>query len=89
MFLISDGEDVSITELFQKIAQAFGKRSFLLPVALTISFVASLLGKRDVADHMLGSLQMDSYKALDFLGWEPLVSMVEALKSHAKSQGYA
>jgi len=45
-----------------------------------MTFVAGLLGKRDVADRLFGSLQVDSSKARDMLGWEPVVSMDEALK---------
>ena len=87
VFLISDGEDVSTSELLQKIARAFGKRSFLLPVPVSfMTFVAGLLGKRDVADRLFGSLQVDSSRARDLLGWEPVVSMDEALMSRAETQ---
>ena len=85
VFLISDGEDVSTTELLQKMARAFGKRSFLLPVPVGLmTFVAGLLGKRDVADRLFGSLQVDSSKARDLLGWKPLVSMDEGLVASRK-----
>ena len=80
VFLISDGEDVSTTELLQKMARAFGKRSFLLPVPVGLmTFAAGLLGKKDVADRLFGSLQVDSSKAWDLLGWTPVVSMDESL----------
>ena len=86
VFLISDGEDVSTTELLQKMARAFGKRSFLLPVPVGLmTFVAAMLGKRDIADRLFGSLQVDSSKARDLLGWEPVVSMDEALKRTAET----
>jgi len=85
VFLISDGEDVSTTELLQKMARAFGKRSFLLPVPVGLmTFVAGLLGKRNVADRLFGSLQVDSSKARDLLRWEPVVSMDEGLKETAE-----
>ena len=81
VFLISDGENVSTTELLQKMARAFGKRSFLLPVPVWLmTFVAGLLGKRDVSDRLFGSLQVDSSKARDLLGWKPIVSMDEGLR---------
>jgi len=34
----------------------------------------------DVADRLFGSLQVDSSKAWDLLGWTPVVSMDEGLK---------
>ena len=82
VFLISDGEDVSTTELLQKMARAFGKRSFLLPVPVGLmTFAAGLLGKRDVADRLFGSLQVDSSKSRDLLGWTPVVTMDEFLRN--------
>lgn len=82
VFLISDGDDISTTELLQKMALALQKRSFLLPVPVGfMTFVASLLHKRDVADRLFGSLQIDSSKANNLLGWKPVVSMNEALMS--------
>ena len=87
VFLISDGKDVSTTELLQKIALAFGKRSFLLPVPVGwMTFVANMLGKRDVADRLFGSLQVDSSKARDLLGWKPVVSMNEGLNPQIRQK---
>jgi len=81
VFLISDGEDISTTQLLQKVAKAFGKKSFLLPVPVTLMmFVAKLLGKSDVADRLFSSLQVDSSKARDLLGWEAVITMGEQLK---------
>ena len=87
LFLISDGEDLSTTELLQKMARALGKRSLLLPVPVGLmTFVADLLGKKDVADRLFGSLQVDSSKARELLGWTPVVGMDEQLRAHAKAQ---
>ena len=81
IFLISDGEDVSTTELLQKVAKAFGKRPFLIPVPVSLmKFTAKLLGKADVADRLFGSLQVDSSKARDLLGWKRVISIDEQLE---------
>jgi len=86
VFLISDGEDVSTTELLRKIAKAFGKKAWLLPVPVGLMmFVAKLIGKGDVADRLFGSLQVDSSKARDLLGWQPVVTMDEQLKKTAEA----
>ncbi len=81
VFLISDGEDVSTTELLQKVAKAMGKKARLLPVPVGLMrFVAKLLGKEDVANRLFGSLQVDSSKAREILGWTPVTTMDEQLK---------
>ncbi len=84
VFLISDGEDVSTTELLQKVAKAFAKRAFLLPIPVSwMKLVAELVGKGDVANRLFGSLQVDSSKARELLGWEPVITMDEQLKKTA------
>lgn len=81
IFLISDGEDVSTTELIRKTARAMGKKIRLIPMPgkLLVS-IASLLGKRDIASRLFGSLQVDSLKARDLLGWRPVITMEQQLQ---------
>ena len=84
VFLISDGEDVSTTELLLKIARAYRINPRLLPIpASWIYTVARLLGKGAVADRLLGSLVVDSSKARELLSWRPLVTMDEQLNKMA------
>lgn len=86
IFLISDGEDVSTTELLDKLANAFGKRSLLLPIPVRLmTFAAKLVGKADVANRLFGSLQVDSSKARELLGWKPVITMDEQLKKTAET----
>jgi len=81
VFLISDGEDVSTTELLQKVAKAFGKKSLLVPVPVSLmKFFAKLLGRADMVDRLFGSLQVDSSKANDLLCWQPIITMDKQLK---------
>lgn len=81
VFLASDGEDLSTTELLERIGRAMGKPTRLLPVPVwTLQAGATLLGKRDVARRLLGSLQVDISKTRDLLGWEPPVSVDEGLR---------
>ena len=80
VFLISDGEDVSTTQLLRRVADALGKKPRLLPVPTGLMrFAASLIGKGDVANRLFGSLQVDSSKARDLLGWRPVITMDEQL----------
>ena len=86
VFVISDNEDVSTTELLQKMAKAFGKKPLLFPVPVwLLTFVAKLAGKGEVAKRLFGSLQVDSSKARELLGWEPVITMDEQLVKTAKA----
>jgi len=81
VFLISDNEDVSTSELLRKVAKAFGKKSRLISVPVWLmAFAAKLIGKGDVANRLFGSLQVDSSKARDLLGWKPVITIDEQLK---------
>ncbi|OQK18751.1 hypothetical protein AU255_10795 [Methyloprofundus sedimenti] len=85
-FLISDREDVSTTQLLQKILKALHKKTLLLPVPVSwMSFAAVLLGKQDVAYRLFTSLLIDSSKATDLLGWEPVITMDKQLQKMADS----
>ena len=81
VFLAGDGEDLSTTELLRGVAEAMGRPARLIPVpAGLLSLGATLLGKRAVAQRLLGSLQVDISKARELLGWEPPVSVKEGLR---------
>ena len=87
VFLISDGEDVSTPELLQKVAKASGKRARLIPIPVGLmSFIADLLRKRDITERLFGSLQVDSSKARELLGWRPVIKMDEQLKKTIEGQ---
>jgi nucleoside-diphosphate-sugar epimerase len=86
VFLVSDGEDVSTTELLQKVAHAYGRSIYLLPVSAgLLRLVASLIGKAAFADRLLGSLTLDDSKARDMLGWRPPINMNYQLRKMAKA----
>ena len=88
IFLISDGEDVSTSDLLRKVASSQRVKSRLLPVPVGLmTFTAKLLGKGAVADRLFGNLQVDSSKARDLLGWEPVVTMDEALERMFSVEG--
>lgn len=81
VFLAGDGEDLSTTELLRCVAKAAGKPSRLIPVpAALLKLAAIVLGKKAVADRLLGSLQVDISKTQTLLGWQPPVSVEEGLR---------
>lgn len=87
VFLAADGQDLSTTGLLRGVARAMGKPSRLIPVPSSLLMLgATLLGKKAVAQRLLGSLQVDISKARDLLGWEPPISVEEGLRRCFQSQ---
>ncbi|QJC55018.1 N-acetyl-alpha-D-glucosaminyl-diphospho-ditrans,octacis-undecaprenol 4-epimerase [Polaromonas vacuolata] len=83
-FLVSDGEDVSTTELLRRMGQALGCPARLLPVpASWLKTAAAVVGKADMAQRLCGSLQVDISKTRQLLGWQPPLSLDEGLKKAA------
>jgi nucleoside-diphosphate-sugar epimerase len=84
-FLVSDGEDLSTTELIRRLARAIGYPARLIPMPTTVLMAgATLLGKREVARRLCGTLQVNITKARKVLGWTPPVSVDEGLRRTAK-----
>ena len=85
-FLVSDGEDVSTTELLRRMGQAMGRPARLIPVpASLLKLAAAMVGKQDVAQRLCGSLQVDIEKTRRLLGWTPPLSLDEGLRRAARS----
>lgn len=79
-FLVSDGEDLSTTELLFRLGRALGRPARLLPVPQGwITGGASLLGRQDLSQRICGSLQVNIDKTRKLLGWSPPVSVDQAL----------
>lgn len=79
-FMVSDDHDVSIGELLRMLASGMGKRIWLIPVpAGLIQRCAALLGKKAVADRLLGSLQVDIAHTKATLGWKPVLDIQESI----------
>jgi len=85
IFLAGDGEDMSTTELLQRLGYALNKPARLFPVPVWLLKIgALLLGKRAVAQRLCNSLQVDISKTCDLLGWQPPLSVDGALKKAAE-----
>lgn len=84
-FLVSDGEDLSTTELLRRMGLALGRPARLLPVPVSLLTAgAALLGRRDMAQRLCGSLQVDISKAQTLLGWKPPINVDEGLRRTAQ-----
>lgn len=80
-FLIADSEDISTAELVKKLAYVQDSRTKLFPVPVNLmQLAASLIGKRDLANGLLGSLKVNTAKAQELLGWTPSITMDEQLR---------
>ena len=80
-FLVSDGQDLSTTELIRGMAQAAGVPARLLPVPVWALLAgAKLLGKGGAVQRLCGNLQVDISKARQLLGWVAPVSVEEGLR---------
>ena len=84
-FLVSDGEDLSTPDLIRRMARAMDRPARLLPVPKSVLMAsAAMLGKREMAQRLCGSLQVDISKARTLLGWNPPVSVDEGLRRAVK-----
>jgi nucleoside-diphosphate-sugar epimerase len=80
-FIVSDGEDLSTSELIRRIGKAMGKSPLLIPFPPSLLKLGTkIIGKGDVGDRLLGSLQVDSSKIRQVLNWTPPYSVDEGLK---------
>ncbi|MFM9383385.1 UDP-glucose 4-epimerase family protein [Pseudomonas sp. UV AK001] len=83
-FLVSDGEDLSTTQLLRRMASALGVKPRLLSIpSWVLKMGASLIGRADLAQRLCGSLQVDISKTIDRLGWSPVIGVDDALKRTA------
>jgi nucleoside-diphosphate-sugar epimerase len=85
IFIASDGEDLSTTELLQRMAAGLGKKAWLIPVpSFILEWGARLVGKQAITQKLCVSLQVDISKARDLLDWKPPVIVDEALRKTAQ-----
>lgn len=79
-FLVSDGEDLSTTQLLNKISNVLQKPLRLIPVPpWLLEVVARLMGKGDFSKRLCGSLQVDISKTRELLNWSPGTSVDQGL----------
>lgn len=81
VFFVSDGEDLSTTDLLKKLCVALGKPQRLLPFPQKwLEWVFHVLGKSDLTNRLCGSLSVDIEKSHQVLNWTPPVSVDQGLK---------
>lgn len=89
-YLVSDSVNLSTSQLLRKLSVLLGKKSRLFPFPIgLLKFAGKLLGKSEQITRLTGSLQIDSSKIRNELGWAPpytvdegLIETVNALGRH-------
>ena len=81
LFLVSDDNDISTSELFTIMVKAFGKKPRIFKVSPgLLKIVASLIGKKSIADRLCDDLRIDIKHTKKSLNWNPVVSTNEGVK---------
>jgi nucleoside-diphosphate-sugar epimerase len=83
-FLVSDGEDLSTTQLLITLGSALGKSARLLPVPKwLLNMAATSMGKQMVVRRLCESLQVDIGKNRELLGWTPPINIDRTMRQTA------
>jgi len=81
VFLISDNISLSTKSLVKKLARFQKKKILLLPFPkILLSLVFNLIGRKELSQKLLGSLEVNTQKNINLLGWRPSQDMDEVLK---------
>jgi len=84
-FNVSDGQDVSTTELLSTIANAMNKKPKLVKVPLGVLKLGSqIIRKPRAYDGLCGSFQLDIAETKRALAWKPPFSMHEEIQHTVK-----
>ena len=80
-FLVSDGRDLSTSELIRLMAEAMGRKACLLPFPPSLlKIMGKLTGRSAEIERVVGSFCVDSRKIRTMLGWKPLFTVEEGMK---------
>ncbi|KAA0987726.1 NAD-dependent epimerase/dehydratase family protein [Pseudomonas sp. ANT_J12] len=86
LFLVSDGDDLSLPEILEALSEGMGRKSrlFYFPVSI-MSAVSRLLGKGALMTQLCGSFVLNSNKATALLNWTPPFSSRDELIKSARN----
>lgn len=80
-FLVSDGDDISTTQLLVMMTLAAGKSPRLLSVPMSwLRLLGRVTGKRAVIERLCGNLLVDISYTKEILGWQPPISVEEGIR---------
>lgn len=85
-FLVSDGDDISTTQLLADMAIALDVPNRLIPIpSKWFTVISNLIGKPAISQRLCGSLQVDISKTKELLNWHPPFSSAKSMKKTAKA----
>ncbi len=80
-FLVSDGHDLSTSELLRELSLCLGEKPRLFPFPQSVlAQVARLLGKQALIERLFGCLQVDINHTQKRLNWKPPFSTRDSLQ---------
>lgn len=83
-FLAGDGDDLSTTDLLERLGRALNRPARLLPIPTSLLTMGlGFVGKGDLGRRLCGSLRVDASKARRLLGWSPPLGVDEGLRRTA------
>lgn len=86
VFLVSDTKDVSTSTLVTLLAKGLNKSPKLFPFPFTLfQKILKYLGKQDILEKLIGSLQLDTRDIQKTLGWNPPVTVEKGLEKTGRS----
>ncbi|BAP80142.1 MAG: UDP-glucose 4-epimerase family protein [Pseudomonadales bacterium] len=81
IFLVGDDRDLSTTELLRGVGEAMGKPARLISVPSgLLRLGAVMLGRKAIAQRLLGSLQVDISETCNQLNWQPPCTVEDGLR---------
>jgi nucleoside-diphosphate-sugar epimerase len=86
IFLVSDGEDLTVSALLRRAAAALGRPARLLPVPPFVLRLAGRIAGQEIAvQRLCDALQVDISKSRCLLGWHPPIDIDSALRLTTQS----
>lgn len=78
VFLVSDGQDISTSEMVSLMAKVQGIPNIALPIPVScFKLIGKFFGKQMVIDKIIGSLQIDITYTKETLNWQPPYTIEE------------
>ncbi|WP_332452296.1 SDR family oxidoreductase [Thalassotalea crassostreae] len=85
IFLVSDNDDLSLSDFIKRLSIAMGKNTLLLPFPKSLFELAGkLTGKTTLVDRLVGSLQVDINHTCQTLDWTPPYSVEDGFTETVK-----